>query len=139
MAVIMVVGVARVLVIPADAAALRPLGPMLVGVLLVVVLLLGMRLIPMVVVFVPGMFMPRVIMTSVIVTSVILTGVILAVFGLAGGLGSGCFGGCHSAAVLALDVEGGVDALGALAEDGLDVHHSVLAGTHLGAWSGFSP
>ena len=125
-AVLVVVGVARMLVVPADAAALSPRGSVLVVVLLVVVLLSGMRLIAMVMVL-----MPHVIMTSVFMTGVVVTGVIVAGFGLAGGFGSGCFGSCHSAAVLALDVEGGVHALSALAEDGLDVHQSVLAGAHL--------
>ena len=40
-------------------------------------------------------------------------------------------GGSHSAPVLALDVEGGVNAARLGAEDGVDVHPAVLAGLHL--------
>ena len=41
------------------------------------------------------------------------------------------FGGSHSAAVLALDVERGVDAARLGAEDVVDVHPAMLTGLHL--------
>lgn len=44
---------------------------------------------------------------------------------------SSCLGGRHRAAVLALDVEGGVDAARLGAEDGVDVDLAELAGLHL--------
>ena len=119
----MVVAVPGVLVVPADAAALGTLLPMLVILPLVIMIVIVVVL--LVVVLLVGVCFISMCMVVVLVAAM----VIMPVFGL-----RCCFsllGRCHCAAVLPLNVEGGVDALRFFAKDGLDVYDSVLAGADL--------
>ena len=127
--VAVVVGVPRSLVIPAHVAPLSALLSMLV--LLVVVPLLLVLLMPMPVLMRMCLLITMLVLVimAMAVAVIVVVSMVVPVLGLGGCVG--LLGSSHSAAVLAFDVEGGVDALGLSPKQGLNVHHSVLAGADL--------